>query len=181
MPFTFEKTALDGVIIAEPRVFNDSRGYFFEGYKQSEFIENGISDTFVQDNISFSSKGVLRGLHYQTEPYAQGKLVRCSKGAVWDVAVDIRKNSNTFGRWVGVELSEENKKMIFVPKGFAHGFYTLRDNSEVQYKVSAEYNPHSEAGIMWNDETLNIAWPEGEKLLSEKDLLLKKLNEALLF
>jgi dTDP-4-dehydrorhamnose 3,5-epimerase (EC 5.1.3.13) len=130
MPFEFIKTDIKEVILIKPKVFEDERGFFLESYKKSEFEENGITDVFIQDNHSKSVKGVLRGLHYQKEPAAQGKLVRCIKGKIFDVAVDIRKNSPTYGRWVGYELSEENKLMLFIPKGFAHGFLTLSEEAE---------------------------------------------------
>jgi len=178
MPFTFKKTEIPSVILITPRVFNDSRGHFFESFKQSEFVENGISDTFIQDNCSRSTKGVLRGLHFQTNPSAQSKLVRCIQGAIFDVAVDIRRDSPTFGKWVAAELSDENKNMLFIPAGFAHGFYTLSDVAEVTYKVTAEYDPKTERGIMWNDNEIGIKWPSGEALLSDKDLIFPGLNEA---
>jgi len=181
MPFTFEKSEIPQVIIVTPHVFKDNRGLFFESYKYSEFASNGISEHFVQDNISRSSAGVLRGLHYQITPHAQGKLIRCITGAIFDVAVDIRKSSVSFGQWVGVELSAENQKMMYIPPGFAHGFYTLSDEAEVIYKTTAEYSPQSERGIIWNDKDINIAWPAKNPLLSEKDALLEGLKKAYLF
>ena len=181
MPFTFEQSNIPQVIIITPRVFKDNRGLFFESYKYSEFASNGISENFVQDNISKSSRDVLRGLHYQIAPYAQGKLIRCVTGAIFDVAVDVRKSSATFGKWISVELTAVNQKMIYIPPGFAHGFYTLSDEAEVIYKVTAEYNPQSERGIIWNDKNIGIAWPGENPLLSEKDALLKGIKTADLF
>jgi dTDP-4-dehydrorhamnose 3,5-epimerase len=182
MPFEFVKTVIPEVILIKPKVFEDARGFFLESYKQSDFEKYGIKDTFVQDNHSKSTKGVLRGLHYQKEPAAQGKLVRCIKGKIFDVAVDIRKNSPTYGKWVGYELSEENKLMLFIPKGFAHGFLTLSEEAEIIYKVSgAEYSKEYEKGIIWNDKTINIKWPLEnikEIILSDKDKNLPTLEEA---
>nr|WP_297474155.1 dTDP-4-dehydrorhamnose 3,5-epimerase [Persephonella sp.] len=182
MPFEFVKTDIPDVVLIEPKVFGDDRGFFMEFYKKSDFEKAGIDTDFVQDNHSRSIKGVLRGLHYQKEPFSQGKLVRCIKGSIFDVAVDIRKGSPTFGRWVGFELSEENKYMLWIPKGFAHGFLTLSDEAEVIYKVSgAEYSPQHEAGIIWNDKDLNINWPLDQiedVLLSEKDKKLPSLKDA---
>lgn len=165
------RTAIPDVIIFEPKVFGDERGFFFESFSQKFFEEAvGRKVEFVQDNHSKSSKGVLRGLHYQHEPYAQGKLVRCVAGEVFDVAVDIRKNSETFGQWVGVHLSAENKKQLWIPEGFAHGFLTLQDNTEFVYKTTNYYTPESEGSIIWKDEDLNIAWPlTDEPQISEKD------------
>jgi len=160
MPFNFEKTELDGVILITPKVFFDGRGLFFESYKKSDFFDIGIKEEFVQDNHSKSVKGVLRGLHFQKEPYPQGKLVRCVHGEIFDVIVDIRKGSPTFGRWLGTILSSENKKMLWIPKGFAHGFLTLSEIAEIIYKVSgSEYSHTHDAGIIWNDPFLNITWP----------------------
>ncbi|AEF19881.1 MULTISPECIES: dTDP-4-dehydrorhamnose 3,5-epimerase [unclassified Hydrogenobaculum] len=182
MPFEFIKTDIKEVILIKPKVFEDERGFFLESYKKSEFEENGITDVFIQDNHSKSVKGVLRGLHYQKEPEAQGKLVRCIKGKIFDVAVDIRKNSPTYGKWVGYELSEENKLMLFIPKGFAHGFLTLSEEAEVIYKVSgAEYSKEHDKGIIWNDKTINIKWPLEhikEVILSDKDKNLPTLEQA---
>ena len=181
MPFTFEPQQISQIIVVTPRIFKDQRGLFFESYKQSEFAENGIAETFIQDNISKSSRGVLRGLHYQIDPVAQGKLVRCVTGSVFDVAVDIRKSSPSFGKWVGVELNDTNQKMIYIPPGFAHGFYTISENAEVMYKVTAEYHPQSERGIIWNDKDIGIEWPSSQVLLSEKDSILKGIKEADIF
>ncbi len=166
------KTALEGVVIIEPRVFLDSRGYFFESFSQREFDEKVRPVTFVQDNESMSSRGVMRGLHYQRMPYTQSKLVRCVKGAVLDVAVDIRWGSPTFGQHVAVELTEENHRQIFIPRGFAHGFAVLSDTAVFQYKCDNFYHPEADAGINIKDESLGIDWriPVAEAILSEKDL-----------
>lgn len=176
-----EKTNLEGVIVIEPKVFGDHRGWFMETFSQSAFESAiGKSIVFVQDNHSFSAtKGTLRGLHYQLHPSAQSKLVRCTKGSIYDVAVDIRKGSSTYGHYFGVVLSEENKKQLFVPQGFAHGFLTLEENCEVQYKVDALYDPHCDRGIAYNDPTIRIEWPlTGEPVLSDKDLQAPSLEEA---
>ena len=163
-------TEIEGVCIVEPTVFGDNRGYFMETYNQEEFKEIGIDYNFVQDNQSKSKKGVLRGLHFQKEN-TQGKLVRVIKGSVYDVAVDLRRSSKTYGKWVGVELTEENKKMFFIPPYFAHGFLVLSDEAEFTYKCTDIYNPAAEGGIMYNDPDVNIKWPEVdcEILTSEKD------------
>ena len=168
--FTFVETGLPGVLVIEPTVFGDARGYFMETFQKEEFAAAGITDEFVQDNQSKSSRGVLRGLHFQKE-HTQGKLVRVTKGEVFDVAVDCRPNSATFGKWVGVTLSEENKKQFYVPKGFAHGFLVLSDEAEFCYKCTDYYDPTAEGGIPYNDHTVNVEWPDCgcEYLLSEKD------------
>ncbi|MDX7991989.1 dTDP-4-dehydrorhamnose 3,5-epimerase [Xenorhabdus littoralis] len=165
------KTTIPDVLIFEPKVFGDERGFFFESFNQKIFEEAvGRSVTFVQDNHSKSSKGVLRGLHYQLAPYAQGKLVRCIAGEVFDVAVDIRKSSPTFGQWVGIHLSADNKRQFWLPEGFAHGFLTLSDTAEFLYKTTDYYTPQYEGSIMWNDEQLAIDWPlEIAPQLSPKD------------
>ena len=165
------ETALDGVLIIEPRVFKDARGYFFESFSQREFDEKVRPIRFVQDNESMSTYGVVRGLHYQRMPYTQSKLVRCVKGAVLDVAVDIRKGSPTFGQHVAVELTEENHRQLFIPRGFAHGFSVLSDVAVFQYKCDNYYAPQYEGAIAWNDPDLAIDWgvSEGEIILSEKD------------
>lgn len=165
-------TEIPEVLIIEPRVFEDERGFFFESFNQKQFDEAvGYPVNFVQDNHSKSTQGVLRGLHYQKAPYAQGKLVRCIAGEVFDVAVDIRKESPTFGKWVGVNLSAENKKQLWIPEGFAHGFLVLSETAEFVYKTTKYYNPQSEICIKWNDPTLNINWPNNNVLISEKDNL----------
>ena len=170
--FTFEKTPIEGLVVITPKVFGDDRGYFMETYREKEFIEGGVSAKFVQDNQSKSKKGVLRGLHFQKNN-PQGKLVRVLEGAVYDVAVDIRKDSKTYGKWYGVLLSEENKKQFYVPEGFAHGFLVVSDSATFAYKCTNYYDPTDEGAIIYNDPTLNINWNEyydGEFILSEKDL-----------
>jgi dTDP-4-dehydrorhamnose 3,5-epimerase len=178
---TVQETKLKGCFILEPKVFEDGRGYFFESFNQDTFNNLiGENITFIQDNESFSSKGVLRGLHYQTGEYAQAKLVRVIKGNVLDIAVDIRKDSPTFGEHVSLELSEENKKQLFVPRGFAHGFIVLSDTAIFSYKCDNFYNKESEAGIIYNDKALNIDWilNETEFVVSEKDINLSVLKAA---
>jgi len=176
----FIPTEIKDVILIEPKIFADERGYFMETYNQQIFEENGLDYHFVQDNMSSSVKGTLRGLHYQLEPYAQGKLVRVIKGAVFDVAVDIRQGSPTFGKWVGVELSEENKKSLFIPPGFAHGFYVLTRMAEFTYKCTSLYAPQAERGIIWNDPDLKIEWPiKGKQIiLSQRDKTLPLFKDA---
>ena len=178
MPFEFERQKIEDVILVKPKVFGDSRGFFMESYKKSDFFANGIDVEFNQDNHSKSTKGVLRGLHYQANPYGQAKLVRCSKGRIYDVAVDIRPDSKTFGQYVKVELSEENKHMLYIPVGFAHGFVALTDEVELLYKASGEYAPQADRGIIWNDKDINIDWEiDFEPLLSEKDKKQPSLSE----
>ncbi|WP_439152762.1 dTDP-4-dehydrorhamnose 3,5-epimerase [Winogradskyella sp.] len=177
------ETKLKDCFILQPKVFTDNRGYFFESFNQKSFDrELAQNISFVQDNESFSSKGVLRGLHYQRGIYAQAKLVRVITGKVLDVAVDIRRNSPTFGQHVSVELSEENKKQLYVPRGFAHGFVVLSNKAVFSYKCDKYYNKESEAGIIYNDPNLNIDWqvPENDLIISEKDLVLPKFNSAYL-
>lgn len=170
MPFEFKKLNIPDVQLIIPKVFNDDRGFFIESFRKSDFIEHGIIDEFSQDNHSRSIKGVLRGLHYQLKPKAQAKIVRCIKGKIFDVAVDIRKNSPTFSKWVGTILSEDNKNMFYMPEGFAHGFVVLSDIAEIIYKTSNEYSKELDRGIAWNDPDINIEWNiDFEPLLSEKD------------
>ena len=167
--FIFNKTEIEGVYVIEPKVFGDERGFFMETYKQSDFEQAGLKYNFIQDNQSRSHKGVLRGLHYQKN-FPQAKLVRVIQGEVFDVAVDLRKNSPTYGKWVGVLLSAENKKMFMIPRGFAHGFLVLSDTAEFVYKCDELYHPEDEGGIMWNDPDVNVKWPLNEEpSLSEKD------------
>lgn len=169
--FNFMKTQIDGVYIIETGVFGDNRGYFMETYNYNDFKAAGLDMVFVQDNQSKSKKGVLRGLHFQ-KTHPQGKLVRVIKGEVFDVAVDIRKNSKTFKKWVGVTLSQENKKQFYIPEGFAHGFLVLSDEAEFCYKCTDFYHPEDEGGIAWNDPAIGIKWPLdgiGQIILSEKD------------
>ena len=174
------KTDIEGVVIIEPRIFEDERGYFYESFSQREFEEKVCRTTFVQDNQSKSSYGVLRGLHFQKTPYCQSKLVRCIKGAVLDVAVDIRKGSPTFGKHVAVELTEDNHRQFFVPRGFAHGFAVLSKEAVFQYKCDNFYCKESEGAVAWNDPELAIDWriPAEDILLSEKDRLSKNIAEA---
>ncbi|HGY0991488.1 TPA: dTDP-4-dehydrorhamnose 3,5-epimerase [Aeromonas salmonicida subsp. pectinolytica] len=171
------KTAISDVLIFEPKVFGDDRGFFFESFNHKQFEEAvGYPVTFVQDNHSKSSKGVLRGLHYQLPPHAQSKLVRCVAGEVFDVAVDIRKSSPTFGQWVGVHLSGENKRQLWIPEGFAHGFVTLSESADFLYKTTNYYHHESEGSICWNDSEINIEWPIEGALLSEKDKVAQKFS-----
>lgn len=178
--FNFHKTDIEGVYIIEPEVFGDNRGYFMETYNLDEFKEAGLGMSFVQDNQSKSKKGVLRGLHFQTQ-HLQGKLVRVTSGEVFDVAVDLRKGSNTYGKWVGVKLSSENKKQFYIPEGFAHGFLVLSEEAEFVYKCTDLYHPEFEGGIAWNDPEIGVEWPtEGiqEVILAEKDKKRKSLKEC---
>ncbi|MCX7546572.1 dTDP-4-dehydrorhamnose 3,5-epimerase [Xanthomarina sp. F1114] len=178
---TVLETKLQSCFIVEPKIFQDKRGYFFESFNQNQFNkETNTNINFVQDNESYSTKGVLRGLHYQTGIHAQAKLVRVIKGIVLDVAVDIRKNSPTYGQHITVELSEDNKKQLFVPRGFAHGFVVLSDTAIFSYKCDNYYNKDSEGGIIYNDPTLNIDWqlPEESLIVSEKDVVLPKFVDA---
>ncbi len=178
MPFEFKQLEIADVILVIPKVFEDERGFFMETYKYSEFRKNGIDVEFVQDNHSKSTYGVLRGLHYQKNPKAQGKLVRCIKGKILDVAVDIRKGSPTFGKWVSAILSEENKHMLYVPVGFAHGFAVLSEEAEVLYKTTDEYSPEHDRGILWNDPEIGIDWQVENPIISEKDKNLPLLKDA---
>ena len=177
------KTAIEGVVIIEPRLFKDARGYFFESFSQREFTEKVRKVDFVQDNESKSSYGVLRGLHFQKPPYAQSKLVRVIKGKVLDVAVDLRRTSPTFGKYVSVELSEENQRQFFIPRGFAHGFLVLSDEAIFTYKVDNVYAPQAEASIRYNDEAIGIDWPVAEEhlLLSPKDKAAPLFKDAVYF
>ena len=163
------KTNISDLYIVKPKVFEDHRGYFFESYNKQLFLKNGIDQNFVQDNESKSAKGVLRGLHFQKPPFAQGKLVRVMRGSVLDVAVDIRKNSPTYGQWASVELTQDNKWMYWIPPGFAHGFITLEDNTVFFYKCTNVYNKESEDAILWNDPDLNIDWQIKNPIPSDKD------------
>lgn len=179
----YKKTSIEGVYIIEPKVFNDARGYFFEAWKKADFESNIGHVDFIQDNESKSSYGVLRGLHYQKGEFSQAKLVRVIKGRVLDVAVDLRKSSPTFGQHVMVELSEENKRQFFIPRGFAHGFLVMSDEAVFTYKVDNVYSPQSEASILYNDPALGIKWPieENNVVMSDKDLKAQLLKDAVLF
>lgn len=179
MPFEFVKMEIPDVILIKPKVFKDERGFFMETYKKSDFEKAGIKGEFVQDNHSKSKYGVLRGLHFQKEPYAQAKIVRCIRGVIYDVAVDLRKNSPTFGKWVGVILSEHNKYQLYIPRGFAHGFLVLSDEAEVVYKVDNIYAPDYEGGIIWNDPDVNIQWPADNPIVSPKDQRWPTLKELI--
>jgi dTDP-4-dehydrorhamnose 3,5-epimerase len=174
----FIKTSFDGLFLIKPKVFRDARGFFLEFYSKRPFAERGIDFNFVQDNHSLSAPtGVVRGLHFQNPPHAQAKLVRVTRGAAYDAVVDLRKKSPTFGKWEGFELTEDNFHMLFIPRGFAHGFCTLADNTELMYKNDNFYTPSAERGIRWDDPTLGIVWPVKEPILSEKDLKLPLFAE----
>jgi len=178
VPFEFEPQAIPEVILVRARAFPDPRGFFVESYRRSQFAANGIPQEFVQDNLSHSTRGVLRGLHYQKNPHAQGKLVMVLRGEIFDVAVDLRRGSLTFGRWVGVVLSGENRTMLYVPEGFAHGFCVLSDEADVLYKVTAEYAPDLDRGIRWDDPEIGVRWPLANPILSPKDATLPALRDA---
>ena len=181
MSFKFERQLIKDIILITPEIHKDNRGIFIETYKKSIFEKNGILGEYNQENYSKSKKGVLRGLHFQKYPFEQAKIIRCISGKILDVAVDIRKNSKTFGKYIKVELSAKNKKMLYIPKGFAHGFVVLSKTAEVVYKTQGEYNPNSESGIIWNDNDIGINWGINfEPILSEKDkqhLKLKDIKE----
>jgi dTDP-4-dehydrorhamnose 3,5-epimerase len=178
MPFSCERLELPEVILLGAQAFGDCRGFFLESYKRSLFEKCGIAQVFVQDNQSRSTRGVLRGLHYQKPPAAQAKLISVVRGEVFDVAVDIRRGSPSYGRWVGAELSDQNHRLLFVPEGFAHGFVVLSEEADVMYKVSREYSPEHERGILWNDPALGIEWPIQSPVLSPRDASLPRLAEA---
>jgi dTDP-4-dehydrorhamnose 3,5-epimerase len=169
MPFSFRKLAIPGVLLVEPNYVSDPRGFFMETYKRSVFAAAGVDDVFVQENHSSSERGVLRGLHYQEDPYAQSKLIRVLSGEIFDVAVDIKPNSPTRGQWVATTLSAANRQMMYLPRWCAHGFCVLSDHAEVMYMTAAEYAPAHEFGIMWNDPTLHIDWPISSPTLSQRD------------
>ena len=180
MPFEFKMLEIPDVILIEPKVFEDERGFFLETYKKEDFDEKaGIKGEFIQDNHSKSKYGVLRGLHFQKEPYAQAKIVRCIRGEIYDVAVDLRKNLPTFGKYTGVILSEYNRYQLYIPKGFAHGFLVLSDAAEVIYKVDNVYASDYETGLIWNDPDVNIPWPNDNPILSQKDQKLPTLRELI--
>ena len=180
MPCSFTTLPLSGLLLVESRVFGDDRGFFIETYRASEFKANGIPEVFVQDNHSCSSRGVLRGLHFQRAPHAQGKLVRVALGSVWDVAVDLRVGSSSYRRWYGVELSAENHLMLYLPPGFAHGFLTLSDKAHFLYKCTDEYDKASEAGIRWDDPDIGIEWPMRDVVVSERDAALPFIKDVVL-
>jgi dTDP-4-dehydrorhamnose 3,5-epimerase len=175
--FTFIKTDIKGPIIIEPKVLEDKRGFFTETYNYKEFKKNGIQEIFIQDNYSSSKKNVLRGLHFQREPYGTSKLVQCIEGEIFDVIVDIRPKSKSFGKWIGIVLSEKNKKMLYIPQGFAHGFYVTSKKARIMYKVTQYYFSKYDAGVKWNDPKLSISWPCSRPLVSTKDAGLPFLSE----
>lgn len=180
--FEISPTPLAGILVVRPQIFEDARGFFMETYAKSAFQDAGLDLTFVQDNHSLSRDvGVLRGLHYQLPPFAQDKLVRCVRGRIWDVAVDLRRSSATFGQSFGIELSAANHTQLLVPVGFAHGFVTLEPDTEVIYKVTAPYAADCDAGVRWDDPTLAVTWPAGEVILSQKDQALPFLDGATVF
>jgi len=176
MPFTFKRLSIPDVILVEPQSFSDDRGFFFESFKESDFFSNGIDKKFVQDNFSHSIYGVIRGLHFQKTPKAQAKLVTVLKGKIFDVAVDIRKNSPTYGKWVSEILSGNTHNLLYVPEGFAHGFCVISDEADVLYKVSNEYSQEHERSLIWNDPKLNIQWPVKKPIISNKDNKLSLLE-----
>jgi dTDP-4-dehydrorhamnose 3,5-epimerase len=178
MSFTFKKLAIPEVILVETNSFLDERGFFMESFKESDFTNNGIDTKFVQDNFSHSTQGVLRGLHYQQSPKAQAKLVTALRGEIFDVVVDIRKGSPTYGKWIGEILSEQNHKLLYIPEGFAHGFCVLSETADVLYKINSEYSPKDERGILWNDPQISITWPINKPILNEKDSQLPVLENA---
>lgn len=170
MPFNFKRLEIPDVVLIKLKPFGDNRGFFMETYKESDFSAFGIRERFLQDNHSRSvAKGTIRGLHFQKEPRAQAKLIRAVQGSAFDVAVDMRRSSPTFGRWVSAVLSADNKEMLYVPKGFAHGFCTLEENTELIYKCSGMYSPEHESGVAWNDPDIGIKWPADKAILSERD------------
>jgi dTDP-4-dehydrorhamnose 3,5-epimerase len=181
MPFNFIKQNINGLVLIEPKVFADDRGFFVESYKKSDFAANGIDSNFLQDNHSLSKKDVIRGLHYQHSPHAQGKLVKVIKGAVWDVAVDIRRTSPTFLKWLAFKLSEDNKSMLYIPPGFAHGFLALTDDVHLTYKCTEEYDMKLDAGIRWDDPDIAVKWPVEKPIVSSKDAVLPLLKDAKVF
>ena len=177
MPFSFKLLSIPEVILIEPKVFPDARGYFLETFKSSDFLANNIPNNFVQDNLSFSRKNVIRGMHFQRKPKEQGKLVSVIKGRVIDVAVDIRKESPTFMKWIAVELNDSQNAMLYIPAGFAHGFLSLTEEVYLLYKCTNEYDPIADSGIRWNDPDIGIPWPINNPVLSEKDQRLPYLKD----
>ena len=176
MPFTFKRLSIPDVILVEPQLFSDDRGFFYESFRESDFFSNGIDKKFVQDNFSHSVNGVIRGLHFQKAPKAQTKLVTVLKGKIFDVAVDIRKNSPTYGKWVSEILSSDTHNLLYMPEGFAHGFCVVSDEADVLYKVSNEYSQEHERSIIWNDPKLDIQWPIKKPIISNKDNKLSLLE-----
>jgi len=178
MPFEFKQLDIKGVILITPKVFGDGRGFFLETYKRSDFTAAGIAENFVQDNFSASVRGVLRGLHYQKNPAAQAKLVKCISGEIFDVAVDIRKNSPAYGKWTGHKLDDKTHKMLYIPAGFAHGFSVISETAQVLYKVTREYSPEHDRGIRWDDPDININWGIEKPAVSAKDSALPALKDC---
>jgi dTDP-4-dehydrorhamnose 3,5-epimerase len=178
MPFEFRRLRIPEVVLVTVRKFEDDRGFFMETYKRSVFAANGVNGVFVQDNYARSQRGVLRGLHYQLNPCAQGKLVAVVQGEAFDVAVDIRKGSPTYGQWVGEVLSAENGRMLYIPAGFAHGYCVLSDAADIAYKATAEYSPDLDRGVLWNDPAIGIDWPVRNPILSPRDAELPQLEDA---
>jgi len=176
MVFSFKRLEIIDVILIEPTLYSDNRGFFYENFKESEFAQYGISDKFIQENFSHSVKNVIRGLHFQKKPKSQAKLVSVVKGEIFDVGVDIRKNSSTYGKWVGEILSEENHRSLYIPEGFAHGFCVLSEEADVSYKVSNEFSPENDRGVIWNDSKINVKWPIKKPIISEKDSQLPTLD-----
>lgn len=183
MPLTFTPAAIPDVLVIEPQIFSDARGLFFEGYRQDLLAAQGLSVAFVQDNYNVSAKGVIRGLHYQIPPKAQAKLIRVVRGAIFDVAVDLRRGSPTFGRWAGTTLNDQTHRAFYIPAGFAHGFCALEDGTTVMYKVTDFYSPAHECGLRWDDPALGIAWPalDVPYQLSDRDRQYPVLEDAILF
>lgn len=181
MPFTFIPLSIPDIILIEPKIFPDERGFFFESFKSSDFHKFNLPSNFVQDNFSFSKKNVIRGLHYQKDPKAQGKLVTAFKGSVWDVAVDIRRQSPTFLKWVAAELNDENHNILYMPPGFAHGFVSLTEDVHLLYKCTSEYDPQADVGIRWDDPDIAIPWPVDHPIVSAKDAELPFLQQEELF
>ncbi len=178
MPFSFEQLSIPEVVLIKPRIFGDARGFILETYKHSAFADHSVPVSFVQTNHSHSSRGVLRGLHYQKQPKAQGKLIGVVTGAIFDVGVDIRRGSLTYGKWVGAEITEENHHLLYVPPGFAHGFCVLSATADVIYQMTAEYAPDLERGIVWNDAEIGISWPVENPELSDRDAAQPQLRDA---
>jgi dTDP-4-dehydrorhamnose 3,5-epimerase len=178
VPFTFKEIDLPGVFVIQPQIHEDERGGFLETYRHSQFIEAGISARFVQANLSWSAKNVVRGLHYQVEPHAQGKLVSVNEGEIYDVVLDIGESSPTYGQWRSLELSAASRMMLYVPPGYAHGFCVLSDRAQVAYAATSEYAPESERGVLWNDPALAIPWPVSSPIVSSRDQALPRLSQA---
>jgi len=176
--FTFKRLQIPDIILVEPKLLLDNRGFFYESFKESDFFTNGITKKFVQDNFSHSTYGVIRGLHYQKRPRDQAKIITVVKGKIFDVAVDIRRNSPSYGKWVSVILSEDDHKLLYVPEGFAHGFCVLSQEADIFYKVSNEYSKEHERGVVWNDPAINISWPIEKPIISDKDNQLPLLKNS---